>query len=64
MRSANINRVIYLPIAMLSNMKSIVAESENKISKMLFKMAVELGMVQNAFAWSNQDTIQTKQSIG
>ena len=45
----------YLPTAMLSNMKSIVAESENKISKMLYKVAIELGMVQNAFAWSHQD---------
>ena len=45
----------YLPIAMLSNMKSIVAESENKISKIIFKVAVELGMIQNAFAYSHQD---------
>ena len=28
--------VSYLPTAMLSNMKSIVAESENKINKMLY----------------------------
>ena len=40
---------------MLSNMKSIVAESENKISKMLFKVAVELAMVQNAFTWSHKN---------
>ena len=39
----------YLPTAMLSNMKSIVAESENKISKTFYKVAVELAMVQNAF---------------
>ena len=45
----------YLPIAMLSNMKSIVAESENKISRIIFKVAVELGMIQNAFAYSHQD---------
>lgn len=45
----------YLPTAMLSNMKSIVAESENKISKMLFKVAVELAMVQNAFTWSHKN---------
>ena len=45
----------YLPIAMLSTMKSIVAESESKISKAFFKLAVELGMIQNAFAYSHQD---------
>ena len=45
----------YLPNAMLSNMKSIVAESENKIGKMIYKLAVELGMVQNCFAYSHKD---------
>ncbi len=45
----------YLPIAMLSTMKSIVAESENRISRIIFKVAVELGMIQNAFAYSHQD---------
>ena len=45
----------YLPTAMLSNMKSIVAESENKISKTFYKVAVELAMVQNAFAYSHKD---------
>ena len=45
----------YLPNAMLSTMKSIVAESENRISRIIFKVAVELGMIQNAFAYSHQD---------
>lgn len=45
----------YLPTAMLSNMKSIVAESENKISKTFYKVAVELAMVQNAFAYSHKE---------
>ena len=45
----------YLPIAMLSTMKSIVAESENKISQTFFKVAVELAMVHNCFAYSHQD---------
>ena len=45
----------YLPIAMLSTMKSIVAESENKISRTFFKVAVELAMVHNCFAYSHQD---------
>ncbi len=44
----------YLPNAILSNMKSIVTEAENKFSRALYKVAVELGMVQNAFAWSNK----------
>lgn len=45
----------YLPTAMLSTMKSIVAESENKISRIIFKVAVELAMVQNCFAYSHKD---------
>ena len=45
----------YLPTAMLSNMKSIVAESENKISRTFYKVAVELAMIQNAFAFSHKD---------
>ena len=45
----------YLPNAMLSTMTSIVAESENKISRTFYKVAVELGMIQNAFAYSHQD---------
>lgn len=45
----------YLPNAMLSTMKSIVAESENKISRTFYKVAVELAMVQNCFAYSHQD---------
>ncbi len=45
----------YLPNTMLSTMKSIVAESENKISMTFYKVAVELAMVQNCFAYSHQD---------
>ena len=45
----------YLPNAILSNMKNIVAESENKISRAIFKVAVELGMIQNSFAYSHKD---------
>ena len=40
----------YLPNAFLSNMKSIVAESTNQISKMLFKQSVELAMLMNIVA--------------
>lgn len=49
------NEESYLPNAMLSTMKSIVAESENKISKTFYKVAVELAMVQNAFAYSHKE---------
>lgn len=44
----------YLPNAFLSNMKSIVAESDNRQSKMLFKLAVELAMLMNVVAASNE----------
>lgn len=40
----------YLPNAFLSNMKSIVAEGTNQISKMLFKQSVELAMLMNIVA--------------
>ncbi len=40
----------YLPNAFLSNMKSIVAESTNQISRMLFKQSVELAMLMNIIA--------------
>lgn len=44
----------YLPNALLSNMKSIVAESDNRQSKMLFKLAVELAMLMNVVAANNE----------
>lgn len=40
----------YLPNAFLSNMKSIVTESTNQIGKMLFKQSVELAMLMNIIA--------------
>ena len=43
----------YLPNAFLSNMKSIVAESDNCHSKMLFKLAVEIAIMQNLIAATN-----------
>ena len=43
-----------LPNAMLSSMKSIVAESDNRISRLLFKMAVELAVTMNVVA-ANSD---------
>jgi len=44
----------YLPNAFLSNMKSIVAESDNRHSKMLFKLAVEMAVMMNVVAASNE----------
>lgn len=43
----------YLPNAFLSNMKSIVAESDNRQSKMIFKLAVEIAIMQNLIAATN-----------
>ena len=43
-----------LPNAMLSSMKSIVAESDNRICRLLFKMAVELAVTMNVVA-ANSD---------
>ena len=48
----------YLPIAMLSNMKSIVAESKNRISRIIFKVAVELGMIQRQIFMLTLITVQ------
>lgn len=39
-----------LPNTFLSSMKSIVAESDNRISRLLFKMAVEMAMMMNILA--------------
>ena len=43
-----------MPNALLSNMKSIVAESDNHQSKMLFTLAVELAMLINVVAASSE----------
>ncbi len=44
----------YLPNSFLSNMKSIAAESDNRTSRMLFKIAVELAVLQNVVAATNE----------
>ena len=43
----------YLPNMFLSNMRSIAAESDNRQSRMLFKLSVEIAMLQNLFAAFN-----------
>ena len=40
----------FLPNAFLSTMKSIVAESDNRQNRMLFKLAVEMAMMMNLIA--------------
>lgn len=40
----------YLPNAFLSNMRAIASESDNRMSRMLFKLTVELAMIMNLMA--------------
>lgn len=42
----------YLPSVVISTLKSIVAESDNKQNRMMFKFAVELAILQNLVAAS------------
>ena len=44
----------YLPSVVTSTLKSIVAESDNRQNRMLFKLAVEIAIMQNLVA-SSQD---------
>lgn len=44
----------YLPNAILSHMKNIVAESDNRISRLLFKLTVELAVTMNVVAAANE----------
>lgn len=44
----------YLPNVVTSTLKSIVAESDNRMSRLIFKLAVELAMTMNIVA-SSQD---------
>ena len=44
----------YLPNALLSNMRSIVAESDNRQNRMLFKLAVEVAILQNLMATTQE----------
>ena len=48
------NDTSYLPNAFLSNLKSIVAESDTRISRLLFKIAVELAVTMNVVAATNE----------
>lgn len=44
----------YIPNVVLSSLKAIVAESDNRQNRMLFKLAVEIAIVQNLIA-TNQE---------
>ena len=44
----------FLPSMFLSTMKGIVAESDNRTSGLLFKIAVELAILQNLSAATNE----------
>lgn len=44
----------YLPGVVTSTLKAIVAESDNRTSRMLFKIAVELAVLQNVVAATNE----------
>ena len=44
----------YLPNVFTSTLKSIVAESDNRMSRLIFKLAVELAMTMNIIASANE----------
>ena len=44
------NKANFLPNMFLSNMKSIVRESDNRLSRLIFKLAVELAITMNVVA--------------
>ena len=46
------NNKLYLPNVVTSTLKGIVAESDNKQNRMLFKLAVEMAMMMNVLASS------------
>lgn len=48
----------YLPNVVTSTLKGIVAESDNRINRMLFKLAVELAVMMNLVA-ANSDVDKT-----
>lgn len=41
----------YLPNMFLSNMRSIVSESDTRQNRMMFKLAVEMALMMNIMAW-------------
>ena len=41
----------YLPNMFLSNMSSIISESDDRQNKLIFKLAVEMAVMMNLMAW-------------
>ena len=59
------NKANFLPNMFLSNMRSIVRESDNRQNRMLFKLAVEIAMLQNLIAnLNNFDPIAVERLRG
>lgn len=55
----------FLPSIVTSTLKSIVAESDNRTSRNLFKIAVELAILQNIVAATNEiDDVSLKRLRG
>lgn len=55
----------YLPSVVTSTLKSIVAESDNRQNRMLFKLAVEIAIMQNLMASLNEiDPLSLKRLRG
>ena len=48
------NNTSYLPNSFLSNMKAIVEESDNRQNRMMFKLIVEMAMMMNVLAASQE----------
>lgn len=55
----------YLPSVVTSTLKAIVAESDNRTSRMLFKISVELAVLQNVVAATNEiDEVALNRLLG
>ena len=53
----------YLPNAFLSNMRAIASESDNRMSRMLFNLTVELAMVMNLIAANYEIDTETLERL-
>ena len=53
----------YLPNAFLSNMKSIVSESDKKTLELLYKLTVEMSVMMNILAVTNDVNYATIQKL-
>lgn len=53
----------YLPNAFLSNMKSVVAESDKKTLELLYKLTVEMSVIMSILAVTNDVSYATLQKL-